>query len=59
MGGIIDIIFGGMEDSWDYDVMDIMMILVLDVFKLDEILFVIVFFGGTCLNVCIKGNLFE
>jgi len=55
MGGTIDIIFGGMEDSWDYDAMDTMMISVPDAPKPDEILLVIAFLGGTRPNARIKG----
>ena len=56
MGGAIDIIFGGMEDSWDYDAMDAMTISVPDAPKPDEILLVIAFLGGTRPNARIKGN---
>ena len=56
MGGTIDIIFGGMEDSWDYDAMDTMTISVPDAPKPDEILLVIAFLGGTRPNARIKGN---
>ena len=55
MGGAIDIIFGGMEDSWDYDAMDTMTISVPDAPKPDEILLVIAFLGGTRPNARIKG----
>ena len=55
MGGNIDIIFGGMEDSWDYDAMDTMTISVPDAPKPDEILLVIAFLGGTRPNARIKG----
>ena len=55
MGGTIDIIFGGMEDSWDYDAMDTMTISVPDAPKPDEILLVIAFLGGTRPNARIKG----
>ena len=56
MGATIDIIFGGMDDSWDYDVMDAMTISVPDAPKPDEILLVIAFLGGTRPNARIKGN---
>ena len=56
MGGTIDIIFGGMEDSWDYDAMDSMTISVSDAPKPDEILLVVAFLGGTRPNARIKGN---
>ena len=55
MGGTIDIIFGGMEDSWDYDAMDAMTISVPDAPKPNEILLVIAFLGGTRPNARIKG----
>ena len=56
MRGTIDIIFGGMEDSWDYDAMDTMTISVPDAPKPNEILLVIAFLGGTRPNARIKGN---
>ena len=56
MGVTIYIIFGGMDDSWDYDVMDTMTISVPDAPKSDEILLVIAFLGGTRPNARIKGN---
>ena len=55
MGGTIDIIFGGMEDSWDYDAMDTLTISVPDAPKADDILLVIAFLGGTRPNARIKG----
>jgi hypothetical protein len=56
MGSPIDIIFGGMEDSWDYDAMDAMTVTIADAPKADEILLVIAFLGGTRPNARIKGN---
>ncbi len=56
MGNSIDIIFGGLEDSWDYDAMDTMTVAVPDAPKPDEILLVIAFLGGTRPNARIKGN---
>lgn len=56
MGSSIDIIFGGMEDSWDYDAMDSMTIAVPDAPKPDEILLAIAFLGGARPNARIKGN---
>lgn len=56
MGSSIDIIFGGMEDSWDYDAMDTLTIAIPDAPKPDEILLVIAFLGGTRPNARIKGN---
>jgi hypothetical protein len=48
--------FGGMEDSWDYDAMDAMTVTIADAPKADEILLVIAFLGGTRPNARIKGN---
>ena len=56
MGTSIDIIFGGMEDGWDYDAMDSMTVSVADAPKPDELLLVIAFLGGTRPNARIKGN---
>ena len=55
MGDTIDIIFGAMENSWDYDGMDTMTISVPDAPKPDEILLVVAFLGGTRPNARIKG----
>ena len=55
MGATIDIIFGGMENSWDYDTMDAMTISVPDAPKPDEILLVIAFLCGSRPNARIKG----
>ena len=55
MGASIDIIFGAMENSWDYDGMDTMTISVPDAPKPDEILLVVAFLGGTRPNARIKG----
>jgi Amino acid synthesis len=54
-GTSIDIIFGGLEDSWDYDAMDTMTVSVADAPKPDEILLVVAFLGGTRPNARIKG----
>jgi len=56
LGTSIDIIFGGMEDSWDYDAMDTMTVSVPDAPKPDEIVLIIAFLGGTRPNARIKGN---
>ncbi|MBT3305030.1 MAG: amino acid synthesis family protein [Alphaproteobacteria bacterium] len=56
MGHSIDIIFGGMEDGWDYDAMDAMTVAVPDGPKPDEILLAIAFLGGTRPNARIVGN---
>jgi hypothetical protein len=54
-GSPIDIIFGGLEDSWDYDAMDTMTVSVADAPKPDEILLAVAFLGGTRPNARIKG----
>jgi hypothetical protein len=54
-GTPIDIIFGGLEDSWDYDAMDTMTISVADAPKPDEILLIVAFLGGGRPNARIKG----
>lgn len=58
-GSSIDIIFGGLEDAWDYDAMDSMTISIADAPKPDEILLAIAFLGGTRPNARIKGASFE
>ena len=55
MGATIDIIFGGMENSWDYDTMDAMTISVQVAPKPNEILLIIAFLGGTRPNARIEG----
>jgi hypothetical protein len=54
-GSLIDIIFGGIEDSWDYDAMDTMTVSIADAPKPDEILLAVAFLGGTRPNARIKG----
>lgn len=54
-GTAIDIIFGGLEDAWDYDAMDTMMVSIADAPKPDEILLAVAFLGGTRPNARIKG----
>jgi hypothetical protein len=54
-GSPIDIIFGGLEDAWDYDAMDTMTISVADAPKPDEILLAVAFLGGARPNARIKG----
>jgi hypothetical protein len=51
----IDIIFGGLDDSWDYDAMDTMTVAVADAPKPDEILLIVAFLGGTRPNARIAG----
>ncbi len=54
-GTPIDIIFGGLDDAWDYDAMDTMTVTVSDAPRADEILLVAAFLGGTRPNARIKG----
>jgi len=54
-GSPIDVIFGGLEDSWDYDAMDSMTVAIPDAPRPDEILLVVAFLGGTRPNARIKG----
>jgi len=55
VGTPIDIIFGGMEDAWDYDAMDSMTIAVPDAPRPDEILLIVAFLAGGRPNARIKG----
>jgi len=54
-GSPIDIIFGGIEDGWDYDAMDSMTVTVADAPKPDEILLAVAFLGGTRPNARVAG----
>jgi hypothetical protein len=54
-GTSIDVLFGGLEDAWDYDAMDTMTLSVCDAPRPDEILLVVAFLGGTRPNARIKG----
>lgn len=54
-GASIDVIFGGLEDAWDYDAMDAMTVSVADAPRADEVLLVLAFLGGTRPNARIKG----
>lgn len=54
-GTAIDVIFGGLEDAWDYDAMDSMTVSVPDAPRPDEVLLVVAFLGGTRPNARIKG----
>jgi hypothetical protein len=54
-GTQIDIIFGGLEDAWDYDAMDSMTVSVADAPRQDEILLIVAFLGGTRPNARVKG----
>ena len=51
----IDVIFGGLEDAWDYDAMDTMTLSVADAPRPDELLLVVAFLGGTRPNARITG----
>ena len=54
-GSPIDVIFGGLENAWDYDAMDSMAVTIPDAPRPDEILLVVAFLGGTRPNARIKG----
>jgi hypothetical protein len=54
-GSPIDVIFGGLEDAWDYDAMDTMTVSIADAPRPNEILLVVAFLGGGRPNARIKG----
>jgi hypothetical protein len=54
-GAAIDILFGGLEDAWDYDAMDSMQICVPDAPRPDEILLAVAFLAGSRPNARIRG----
>lgn len=54
-GTQVDVIFGGLEDAWDYDAMDTMTVSVADAPRPDELLLIVAFLGGTRPNARIKG----
>jgi hypothetical protein len=54
-GAPIDIIFGGLEDAWDYDAMDSMQISVPDAPRPEEILLAVAFLAGARPNARIRG----
>jgi hypothetical protein len=54
-GSAIDIIFGGLDDGWDYDAMDTMTVAIPDAPRPDEILLAVAFLGGTRPNARITG----
>lgn len=54
-GTAIDMIFGGIDDAWDYDAMDTMPIALPDAPRPDEIVFVIGFLAGGRPNARVKG----
>jgi Amino acid synthesis len=55
VGAPIDVIFGGIEDAWDYDAMDSMTVSVADAPRPGEILLVVAFLAGTRPNARIRG----
>jgi hypothetical protein len=54
-GAPIDVVFGGIEDAWDYDAMDTMQVCVPDAPRPREILLVVAFLAGTRPNARIRG----
>jgi hypothetical protein len=54
-GSAIDVVFGGLEDAWDYDAMDSMTVAIPDAPRPDEIVLVVAFLGGTRPNARIAG----
>jgi hypothetical protein len=54
-GTQVDVLFGGLEDAWDYDAMDTMTVSVTDAPRQNEILLIVGFLGGTRPNARIKG----
>ncbi|MGH6780244.1 MAG: amino acid synthesis family protein [Bradyrhizobium sp.] len=54
-GTPVDVMFGGIKDSWDYDAMDTLSVSIPDAPRADEILLVVGFLGGTRPNARVKG----
>jgi hypothetical protein len=54
-GAAIDIVFGGIDDAWDYDAMDTMTIAIPDAPRADEIVLAVAFLAGGRPNARIKG----
>lgn len=54
-GSPIDILFGGMEDPWDYDAMDTMTVSIPAAPRPDEILLIVAFLAGSRPNARIAG----
>lgn len=54
-GTPIDVIFGGIADSWDYDAMDTMTVSIADAPRPNEILLAVAFLGGTRPNARVSG----
>lgn len=54
-GTPIDVIFGGLEDAWDYDAMDTLQVCVPDAPRPHEILLVVAFLAGTRPNARLRG----
>lgn len=55
MGSSIDLIFGGIEDGWDYDAMDTMQVSVPDAPRADEFVVAVAFLAGGRPNARIVG----
>lgn len=54
-GAAIDLVFGGVEDAWDYDVMDAMEVSIPGAPRPDEIVLIVGFAAGGRPNARIKG----
>jgi len=54
-GTPIDVVFGGIEDAWDYDAMDTLQLSLPDAPRPDEIVLVVAFLGGGRPNARIRG----
>ncbi|MEW6687706.1 MAG: amino acid synthesis family protein [Pseudomonadota bacterium] len=54
-GQSIDVVFGGIDDAWNYDAMDTMQVSVPGAPRADEILLVVAFLAGGRPNARIKG----
>jgi hypothetical protein len=54
-GTPIDVVFGGIEDAWDYDAMDTMQLSLPDAPRPNEILLVVAFLAGGRPNARIRG----
>jgi hypothetical protein len=54
-GTPIDVVFGGIEDAWDYDAMDTLQVSVPDAPRAHEIVLVVAFLAGGRPNARIKG----
>ncbi|MCP5156097.1 MAG: amino acid synthesis family protein [Ectothiorhodospiraceae bacterium] len=54
-GDAIDVVFGGIDDGWDYDAMDTMTVVVPGAPRADEILLVVAFLAGGRPNARVAG----